>query len=109
MALGLMGILFMALGGLALVSVILLFLNNGKYADNNGLFIAIVVFSLVVAWLTFSSQPSNYIFQKIIAALWGIMALVSLALKHNMKDNTMIARVLLCISILGSIIQLFFG
>lgn len=105
MALGVLGIIAVVtmIAGLALQ--ILLYI--GKYRNNNIIFILNVVLALVVAYMSFTALASNFIAQKVLAVGLGLLSLLAAILRVQTKGSYMMSKIMLSISVIGGIIQLF--
>lgn len=105
MALALLQILFIILAVASLLGQFLLY--KDKLTVKNSVFIFNVVLGLIFSWIIFTSMPTNYHVQRIISLVWGFLALVALVLKISPKNNILLTKVLLTISIFGAMIHLF--
>lgn len=106
----------MALGFLVLFYVIIIlitalaqtFLYMGQYKDKIIIFTANMLLALALSYLAFSSQPTNLTSQRVIALMWGVLAILGMVLKLTSKDKkSLISKILLSLSLVGSLIQLF--
>ena len=105
MALGVLGIIAVVtmIAGLALQ--ILLYI--GKYRNNSLIFILNVVLALIVAYMSFTALASNFIAQKVLAVGLGILSLLAAVLRVQTTGSHMMSKIMLSISVVGGIIQLF--
>ena len=91
MALGVLQIIFIVLALLALV---------GQFLFNT-------LLGMGISFLIYSGLPSNFLGQKALAALWGLIAIVAFLLKWQRPKTLSLSKVLLSISIIGGFIHLF--
>lgn len=98
MALGVLGLIFMGLLVLSIMSIVLtLFAKNEKVLT--GGFIATLALTALAVWFSESSLPINYMTQKVIALTPGIPAFLAILLwfkgmKHQSKIIACIALVM---------------
>lgn len=107
MALGILAIIYVVIAVLAIGMQIFLYKDKeGKYT--NTLFIVNMLFGVFLSFIAYTSLPSNYTEQKIIAIIFGIVAVVAFLVKLNIRKPAaiIISKLLLTISIVGGIIQL---
>lgn len=98
-------IIFSALTLMVIIGQGLLYLRkNGK----GTIFIFNVILALIIAFISYSSFPSNYNTQRIIAGVLGALSLGALVL-YYMKKDSMISRAILSVSEIGGLIYLFLG
>lgn len=105
MALGALWILLLVMAVISIVSIVLLFtVKDNKI--NNVIFGFAVIFGILVSYLAVTSLPDNYTGTRIIAASFGVLAIIGIILRFMQK--TMISNVLVTASIVLSMLQLFF-
>ncbi|MGL5244506.1 MAG: hypothetical protein ACRC7R_04915, partial [Sarcina sp.] len=63
MAMALLGLFFLIITILSLISIFLLFYNNGHIAKNKSVIVAITFFSVFLAYISTTALPSNYTLQ----------------------------------------------
>lgn len=107
MALGFLMILFVALTITAIVVQILLYTINLESKYNYFIFIVNMLLGVLLSVLAFTAFPSNFTGLKILAAIWGILAVLAMIMMLTRKQFIMISKLLLTISIIGSLIQMF--
>lgn len=107
MALAILGIIFIVLAVIAIASQILLYTTLFQKENSHWPIILNTSLSIIVAFLAFSSLPSNYIGQKILTLVWGVLAILAFLLQLKDSKFTMISKVMLTISIIGGLFQLF--
>ena len=64
---------------------------------------------VLLSWLIFTSLPTNYDGQQLISLVWGLIALIGLAIRFAGAKYAMISKVLLTIAAVGGLIQLIMG
>ena len=104
MALGILAILFIAIMIVAIIIQFLLYKNNNQ--SKNTIFIINVLFELGLSALVFSSLPSNYTGQRIVAGSFGVLAILAVLVKSK-SSNLIISKLMLSVAIIGSLVQLF--
>ncbi|MGG5460397.1 hypothetical protein [Clostridium sp. B9] len=101
----------MALGILLIFEIVLLILflmcigalvyDGGKLAKKPIIFGIIIVYALILAFLSFTALPSNFIGQRIGVIISGIIGIVSIGL---WKKKFSWARILITISMISSLL-----
>ena len=104
MALGMLMIVFIALFIIAGLIQILLYRHGKK--TKNGIFIANMILGVILSYLAFSALPTNFTGQRVVAIVWGALAVVALVLKLSNRF-IMVSKILLTVAIVGSLVQLF--
>lgn len=105
MALGILFIIFIVLAVAAVVIQILLYKRGNE--TNNGIFIINMLLGVLLSYMAFSSLPTNFTGQRTLAIVWGVIAVVAIVLKLTSSKFIMVSKVLLTVSIVGSLFQLF--
>lgn len=101
--------IFSALTVLTAVVLVLQYIKGGMYGRNNLVFISSALLAVLVSWIAGSALPDNYMLQRIVAYGWGLIAVLSVILKANKKsDYFTAARLLLTVSLVGGVLDLFF-
>ena len=90
----------------AVVIQILLYKIKDNSKAENLIFYMNILFGLILMFMAYSSQPNNYIVQKILVAVWGLLAALSVILKFKASESTTIGKVMITIAIVGSFVQL---
>lgn len=106
MAISYLSILFIVIGlfsALGITSILLIKNNNLK----NNLFYLLVIWSIFVTYINVTALPSNYLTQRVIAFSFGLLAILSAIINYKNPQKAKIAQILVIISILCGIIQLF--
>lgn len=104
MALGLLFILSIVLLVLFLISIGLLFYKKGELGKKPFIFGLILVYSLILAFLSFTALPTNYIFQRMVCLIASGLGILSIFFK---KNNFKIARIILIFSMILSLIIMY--
>lgn len=105
MALGVLMVTFIVLFIIAVVLQILLYRRQNK--SNNGIFIINMLFGIVLSYLAFTSLPSNYTGQRSLALVFGLVAVLALVLKFTNRKFIFVSKVMLTVTIIGTLVQLF--
>jgi multisubunit Na+/H+ antiporter MnhE subunit len=103
MALGILRILFWVLALSVVVAQFLLY----KTTNNNGAFIFNVILGIILSFLIFTSLPENFIAQKYTSLIWGALAIIGIVCKTMNIKNITISKIILTVSVVGGLIQLF--
>src|SRR5699024_5631638 len=102
MALGILKIVFIVLIILVVAGQFLLY----KEYWRRGAIIGNTVLGIVISYMAFSALPSNYIGQKVLALVWGVIALIAFVLDLRSKASLLISKIMLTVSIVGGVIHL---
>lgn len=70
--------------------------------------IAITVVLIITTLLSISSMPSNFILEKIVAGVIGIVSLVGCGMRFGYKNHTFLPKVLVAISVIGTYVFMLF-
>lgn len=107
MALGILGIIFYILIIAAFILQVRLY---KKQSEKREAFIywGNVLLALIMSALIFSSLPSNFIAQKVIAGVWSLLAIVGVFIKQRGASRSLSSKLLLSVSVIGSLIHLIF-
>lgn len=105
MALGILSIIYGIIILTALIVQVLLYKVKNNRQSTIIIINGIVVF--VIFFFIYTSLPTNFILEKIISFIWPIMALVGFFMGLKFNKYKRIRQVLLSISIIGSLVQLF--
>lgn len=107
MALGYLAILYIVL----LVATIglqgLLYMGGEGLKDSRIVFIGNMVFAILLAYLSFTSLPTNFKGQRFLAVLLGMVAPLAMFLSLRDRRFLVLAKLLMSISLLGGSVQLF--
>lgn len=105
MALGMLMIVFIALFIIAGLIQILLY-RHGK-ETKNGIFIVNMLLGILLSYLAFTALPTNFTGQRVVAIVWGVIAVVAVVMKLSSGRFIMVSKILLTVAIVGSLVQLF--
>lgn len=107
MALAFLNMLFVIMTVVSISGIAFLyFYKEGKL--KNIIFYLLSIWSLGIAFINITSFPSNYLTQIIIGFVLGLIALLAVIIKFLKPDKKNIAYILVSISILLSLGDLFF-
>lgn len=105
MALGILLVFFVTLFIIAVTCVILLFVAK-KRKTNRIIIWSSAIFGMFIGFISATSLPSNDWFEQCMA--WGFGGISCIGLFYHYKRKDLIAKILISISIILGIIQLFF-
>lgn len=106
MALAYLSMIYVALGILAIIFQVLLY-KGIKSKNSHFVFMANVLLSLVLAFIAYSSLPSNFTMQRVIAVITGLIAISAIGIRLKTKENFIISKLMLTISIIAGLIQIY--
>lgn len=101
MALGLLAVLFGVLLALAVILQLLLYKR-----DDNYIFLLNMVFGIIVSYLAFTGLPTNFTGSRIIALLWGLLAILAMVLRRKETLPITRGKRVINLAIVGGLIQL---
>lgn len=104
MAFGILKIVMIVLIILAVLLQILLYMY--KNDSKNIIFVVNMLLGVFLAYLAFTSLPTNYTGQRVLAIAWGIIAILGIILKLADRKLVMASKMMLSIAIIGSLVQL---
>lgn len=106
MALRLLSVGFNLLVFCCCLCFLLLYFKRGLLLHKVYVFIPIIFFSLLLAYINYNYQPYNFFLQKYLSICWGFCAIAALFLKpiRKVKFNTI--RFLIFLSLFGTLLQL---
>lgn len=107
MALGWLFIVFLVMTGISIAGVAALFLMKNETVKKY-VFIGLVIWGLVIAYLEFTALPVNFTVEKISAVAIGLLGVFGLGIKF-MTGHEKAANLLVTLSVLLGMFQLFFG
>lgn len=99
-------IIFIIIAALAAVSLFLLLYKNGRLLDNKLILSLIALLITIITFMSFTALPSNYTFLKSIAFALGTIGILGCILYLTNKKNTLIGRIMIGFSIIGSCLLL---
>ena len=107
MALGILSIIFYILIIAAIILQVMLYKKQSEKIETF-IYWGNVLLALIMSALVYSSLPSNFIVQKVIAGVWGLLAIVGIFIKQRGQSHRLSSKLLLSVSVLGSLIHLIF-
>lgn len=81
-----------------IASIVIITYKKGTLLKNKAIFIGVQLISLLFTYMAFTSLPSNYIFQKIICIILG---LISISAYYFRDKKLSFSQILLSIGIIG--------
>lgn len=94
-----------------IVLVIIVAIGQGvlyfKKDRNNGVFIFNIILALIIAYMGYTSFPSNFSTEKMLSIILGLLGLISL-IPYYMK-KILISKIILSVSLIGGLFYLFLG
>lgn len=102
-----LGILFILLAIATIIGQFLLY--KDKENTPNIIFIFNGLLGILLSWLIFTSLPTNFNAQQLLSFIWGLIALIGLAIKFSSAKHIMISKLLLTIAVVGGMVHLFIG
>ena len=110
MALGMILILFMAMSIISVVGLVLLFLLKGEKAQKT-VFYFMAVWGMLIAWMTATSYPTNYIRAQVISWGFGALAIVAVLVRlcGKGKNTILTAKALAAASVVLGMAALYIG
>ena len=106
MAIGILFLMFVVMGIISIVGSVLLFILKGEKA-NNILLVLMTAYSIIIAFISSTAQPSNYVSQQIISWIIAFVAVAGTAYKFITKKQSVISNLMVAASVLGGIGYLF--
>lgn len=104
MALGILMIMYIVLIIVAVVLQVLLYKNKAT----NTIFIINILFGMLLAYMAYTSFPTNFTMQRIVAIALGLVSILGILLKFNNEKFIVVSRVMISVSILGSLLLMLF-
>ncbi|MDU4751687.1 MAG: hypothetical protein E6X86_11765 [Clostridium butyricum] len=108
MALGFLFLLFVGMSILAIVGIVLLFVvkkNNTNYV----LLVLMTAYSMSIAFLNATAQPTNFVGTQILAWVVGLVAIIGTAITLLTRKHLLISKILVSGSVILGIYFLYFG
>ena len=100
-------IIYLCIGILSLTGLVLLFCLKNKKASNI-VMICTTVICVLTAMLNISSMPSNYIFQRTIAAIIPLCALLGCIIRFTSQEYNLLVKILVSVSLISTYCYLVF-
>lgn len=107
MALGYLLILFIVLAVVSGLGVSLLYLIKNQKAKNI-IFYFLGAWSMLIAFLNATGQPSNFLLEQIIAWAFGFLAIIAIIIKIRKPEKTTLIYSIMTASVLFGLADLFF-
>ncbi|MGG7147509.1 hypothetical protein ACQPVA_11955 [Clostridium butyricum] len=108
MALGFLFLLFVGMSILAIVGIVLLFVVK-KNNTNNVLLVLMTAYSMSIAFLNATAQPTNFVGTQILAWVVGLVAIIGTAITLLTRKHLLISKILISGSVILGIYFLYFG
>ena len=86
--------------------VVQILLYKSKSDSLNSIFIMNVLLGITLSFITYTSLPSNFALERILAATWGIISIFSAVIKLRTKEYSLVSKLMISVAIVGSIVQL---
>lgn len=102
MALGVLGVFNLLIVMGVLIAQFFLY----KDQSNMKFFVINMLLGILISFLAFTALPSNYTGQRLLTLVFGALAVVAYFV-HSKSENKLLSKLLLSVSIIGNIIQLF--
>lgn len=98
-------IIFIVLALLALIGQVFLY----KEHPSTVVFLFNGLLAIIFSWMIFTSLPTNFTNEKIIASIWGIIAMISVIMQFSNRKLYTLSKLLLSVAVVGGLIHLFIG
>lgn len=108
MALGFLFLLFVGMSILAIVGIVLLFVVK-KNNTNDVLLVLMTAYSMSIAFLNATAQPTNFVGTQILAWVVGLVAIIGTAIALLTRKHLLISKILVSGSVILGIYFLYFG
>lgn len=106
MALGILFLLFIIMGLVAVIGAALLFLVKSEKA-NDIILVLMTAYSFVLAFLAATSLPSNFVLRQFLCWIAAFVAAAGTGYRFAAKKQSLLSRILVVLSVAGGIINLF--
>ena len=108
MALGLIVVSFVAISVISIIGLALMYLLKNERAKA-GVFYFLPIWGMIIAVLSATSLPSNWIAQQLIAWGFGILGAAGLIIhmKNPSASGRTAASILVTISVIGGVLKMF--
>lgn len=90
---------------MAIIAQVLLYRNKGE--TKNTIFIINMLFVFLTSFIVFTSLPSNFIHQKILATAWSVMSVLAVVISLKTKDYIVLSKRMISLALIGSLVQSF--
>lgn len=108
MALVFLFLLFIGMSILAIVGIVLLFVVK-KNNTNDVLLVLMTAYSMSIAFLNATAQPTNFVGTQILAWVVGLVAIIGTAITLLTRKHLLISKILVSVSVIIGIYFLYFG
>ncbi len=103
----LLNVMFIILAILSLASIFSLFYKNGKLLINKHLLYFTAFLIVLLGYMSFTSLPSNFIIDRFYTCILSIVGIVGFIFQLTKKKLSLIARIMISISIVGNFYLIF--
>ncbi|WP_455804234.1 hypothetical protein [Clostridium butyricum] len=93
---------------LAIIGIVLLFVVK-KNNTNNVLLVLMTAYSMSIAFLNATAQPTNFVGTQILAWVVGLVAIIGTAITLLTRKHLLISKILVSGSVILGIYFLYFG
>lgn len=93
---------------LAIVGIVLLFVVK-KNNTNDVLLVLMTAYSMSIAFLNATAQPTNFVGTQILAWVVGLVAIIGTAITLLTRKHLLISKILVSVSVIIGIYFLYFG
>lgn len=103
----------MALGTLMIINIILVIVAIGlqallyKNKATNTIFIINMLFGILLAYMAYTSFPTNFTMQRTVAIVLGVLPILGSLIKLTSEKYIIVSKVMISLSIFGSILLMF--
>lgn len=108
MALGFLFLTFVIMSVLALIGTVLLFVIKKSNA-NDVVLVLMAAYSMTIAYLNATAQPTNFVGAQILAWVIGLVAVAAVAGRFICKKQMQVFRILVAGSVIVGMYGLYFG
>lgn len=106
MVIGILFLMFVAMGLIALFGSALLFLVR-KEKTNDIILILMTAYSLIISYLSAGAQPVNYVSEQIVCWLIGFVAVIGAGIRFGTGKQSVFSKILVIVSVLAGVAKLF--
>lgn len=106
MALGALFILFAGMSVIGIIGTVLLFWMKNRNAVDVTM-VLMSAYSLVIAFLGATGQPTNFVVQQVIHWIIGFIAIIGLGIRFTTKKQSVISKMLISVSVLAGLYATF--
>lgn len=108
MALATLGIIFIVMAAITILSIALLFIKEGGFVKSNIVFSIIGVWGIFVSYMAFSSLPTNYFLERVLTLGVGIIPIGAVLLRLAKPNKDKAAKLLMAAGLVLSSALLYF-